>query len=80
MNYQTKVINEYKKKGYLVLNVIRLSDSGYPDLILLKDGKTTFIECKTKTDTLKELQKFRIDKLREQGFTAFCLKDGKIIY
>ena len=31
-------------------------------------------------DTLKPLQKYRIDELIGQGFEAFCLKDGKVIY
>lgn len=79
--FQTKIINEYKAKGYIVLNVIKLSDSGYPDLICLKDGKTIFIEVKEKTDTLKPLQKYRIDELITQGFESFCIKKGKgIIY
>lgn len=80
MNYQTKVKKEYEKNGYLVLNIIKLGDSGYPDLLCLKDGVGVFIECKTGKDTLKPLQKYRIDKLREKGFEAFCLKDGRIIY
>lgn len=75
--FQTKIIKEYKSKGYTVLNVIKLSDSGYPDLILLKDGVTRFIECKEKTDTLKPLQKLRIDELIDNGFDAFCLQDSK---
>mgnify|MGYP000208052811 CR=1 FL=1 len=34
-------------------------------------------ECKEKNDTLKELQKQRIDELNLLGKKAFCLKDGK---
>lgn len=75
--FQSKLIREYKAKGYIVLNTIKLSESGYPDLILLKDGKTTFIEVKEGNDTLKPLQKFRIDELIKQGFDAFCLHNKK---
>jgi len=80
MNYQSKVKKQYESQGYLVLNIIRLSDSGYPDLMCLKDGKVIFIECKTGNDTLKPLQKHRIDTLKQKGFEAYCLKDGEIIY
>ena len=80
MNYQSKVIKEYKEKGYMVLNIIRLSENGFPDLMCLKDSKVVFIECKTGGDTLKPLQRYRIDQLREMGFEAMCLKDDKIIY
>ena len=80
MNYQSKVIKEYIECGHLVLNIIRLSVNGYPDLLCLKDGKAIFIECKTGGDTLNPLQKYRIDELNGQGFDAFCLKDGKVVY
>ena len=75
--YQTKIKNQYTKLGYTVLKVIKLSDSGYPDLLALKDGKAIWIEVKEKNDTLKELQGFRIDELRQLGFDAYCLQDGK---
>jgi Holliday junction resolvase-like predicted endonuclease len=79
--FQTKIINKYKSFGYIVLNAINISDKGYPDLILCKDGKTTFIEVKEGKDTLKPLQKLRIDKLIQQGFTAFAIHDQKgVIY
>ena len=42
---------------------------------------TIFIEVKEAKDTLKPLQKLRIDELNKLGFNAFCLQDGKgIIY
>lgn len=28
--FQSKVIKEYKSKGYTVLNIMKLSNSGYP--------------------------------------------------
>lgn len=79
--FQTHLINKYTKKGYIVLNLIKLSQNGYPDLICLKNGKAIFIECKEGKDTLKPLQKFRIDQLKEQGFDAFAIHNLKgIIY
>lgn len=79
--FQTKLINKYKKKGYIVLNLIKVSENGFPDLICLKNGKATFIECKEGKDTLKPLQKFRIEQLKEKGFNAFAIHNLKgIIY
>ena len=74
--YQTKVINDLKKEGWTVLNVIRLGQNGYPDLIALKNGEAKFIECKEKNDTLKPLQKLRIEQLKELGFDAYCTQAG----
>jgi hypothetical protein len=76
--FQSKIIKEYKENGYLVLNVIKLSANGYPDLLCIKNNEPdTWIECKEKTDTLKELQKQRIDELNLLGKNAFCLQDSK---
>lgn len=75
--FQSKVIKDYKKQGYLVIKVIRFSDNGWPDVLAIKDGLSTWIECKESTDTLKDLQKYRIDELNKVGCIAFCLQDGR---
>lgn len=81
MSYQEEIIKAYEKDGYLVLKTIRLNHNGYPDLIALKDGKAVFIEVKEEKDTLKPIQKKRIDELRKQGFSAFCIQKNKgVIY
>lgn len=73
--HQTKIINEYKKRGYYVINLIKTNKNGLPDLLCLKDGeKPLFIECKEKSDTLKPLQEFRIKELKKLGFEAFISK------
>lgn len=75
--FQSKVIKEYKSKGYKVLKIIKLSESGFPDLLCIKKGEPNiWIECKEKTDTLKPLQQYRIDELNQLGQIAFCLKDN----
>jgi len=79
--FQTKIIKEYESKGYIVVNLIKTNKNGITDLMCLKNGKSIFIECKERNDTLKPLQKFRIDELIKQGFEAFALQDIKgVIY
>tara|TARA_R110000782_G_scaffold24956_1_gene64881 strand:- start:988 stop:1254 length:267 start_codon:yes stop_codon:yes gene_type:complete len=79
--FQTKTIKEYEAKGYIVINLIKTNKNGITDLMCLKNGKSIFIECKERNDTLKPLQKFRIDELIKQGFEAFALQDIKgVIY
>lgn len=81
MTYQQEIIKSYEKDGYLVLKTIRLNKSGFPDIMALKEGRTIFIEVKEEKDTLKPLQKKRIDELKEKGFKAICIQKGKgIIY
>lgn len=80
--FQTKIKNELKKNGWTVLKVIKLSDNGYPDLLCMKKGeKDIWIEVKEINDTLKPLQKQRIDELISLGKIAYCIQDIKgIIY
>ena len=81
-NFQTKVIKKLEEKGYTVLKTIRLNRSGYPDLLAMKkDEPDLWVECKEINDTLKPLQKKRIDELIFLGKKAVCLQDTKgIIY
>ena len=52
----------------MVVKLIQTSKNGIPDLLLLKDGIASFIEVKTETGRLSELQKYRIKQLEEKGF------------
>lgn len=74
--YQSRIKKQYKDNGYLVIKVVRFSDAGWPDLLCIKDGLSIWIECKEANDTLKDLQKYRINELNKAGCIAFCLKDG----
>ena len=79
--FQAKTKKKYESEGWIVINTIKLGANGYPDLFLFKDGEAIFIEIKENGDTLKPLQKYRIDELTKQGFKAFCLHATKgIIY
>lgn len=75
--YQNKIKKQMEQKGYKVVSVIKLSQNGYPDLLAMKDGKCIWIECKEKNDTLKPLQKYRIDELIKNGFDAYCMQETK---
>ena len=75
--FQSKIKKKYESDGWIVINTIKLSVSGYPDLFCFKNGVALFVECKEGGDTLKPLQKFRIDELIKQGFEAICLHDTK---
>lgn len=76
-SFQNKTKETYQKMGYKVVKIVRAGESGITDLMCLKEGKAIFIECKEEDDTLKELQKYRIDELKSLGFDAFCLQKGK---
>jgi len=76
--HQTKTIKKMEGAGYYVINLIKTNKNGIPDLLCLKAGeKPLFIECKEKNDTIKPLQKFRINELNELGFNAVVDKVGQ---
>lgn len=77
MSYQKEIIERYEAKGYDVVKTIRLNKSGYPDVIAMKNGVAIWIECKEANDTLKPLQRHRIQQLRDNGFQAFATQKGK---
>lgn len=70
-----KFIKDMERKGYIYLDLIRLGANGFPDAQFIKNGKSIFVEFKKGKDTLKALQKFRIDQLQEQNFIAFALHE-----
>jgi Holliday junction resolvase len=77
MTFQEKLIKKYTKQGYLVIKHVRTNCNGIPDLQLLKDGKSIFIEVKEEKDTIKPLQEFRINQLISLGFEAYCIHETK---
>ena len=73
--FQTKIIKEYEKKGYYVIDLIVTNKIGIADLLCLKaNEKPLFIECKEANDTVKPLQLFRQKELQDLGFESIILK------
>ena len=68
---QTKLIEHWQNKGYLVINLVRITPIGLPDLIAVKPGKVIFIESKEEWDKLSKLQKVRIKMLVGIGFEVY---------
>ena len=78
---QKKISDHYTKNGWIVVKLMKTSVNGIPDLMVMKNGVTKFIEVKKKGGKISELQKYRIKQLREQNFEAVVM-DGieSIIY
>ena len=65
---QSQITAKAKAKGWMVVKLIQTSVNGVPDLMLLKDGITRFIEVKRPGNKPTELQKHIHNKLIQQGF------------
>lgn len=67
---QSKIISILSKDGWDAVKTIRLSKSGYPDIFAFKNGKTLFVEVKSENGKLSDVQKYRIDNLKNNGFVV----------
>lgn len=70
---QSTIIKTLEEKGYYLIKVIRANKNGIPDLIVLKGGKTLFIEAKAEKGVLSKLQAFRIEELARHGFETLIV-------
>ena len=67
---QAKIIAKLTQEGWLCVKLIKTSVNGIPDLLCLKNGNAMFIEVKQPDGKLSELQRIRIQQLKEKGITV----------
>ena len=78
--YQKKIINQFEKNGYYVINLIKTNKNGISDLLCLKaNEEPIFIEVKTSVGVLSELQKFRLSEQKKRGFKVYYTNETKLI-
>lgn len=65
---QSNMIKYAKGYNFITLKIIRCNINGMSDLILLKNGKTTFVEVKTEKGVQSEMQKYVCKQLESKGF------------
>ena len=68
---QTKLIKHWKSLGYFVINLVKITPSGLPDLIALKPDEVIFIESKEVWDNLSPLQIAKIEILKKLKFKVY---------
>ena len=65
---QSKRIKELEAMGYYVIKLVKTNKNGIPDLIAIPpNSDVEFIEVKTQTGRVSELQKYRHKELLEHG-------------
>lgn len=65
---QARIIKRLEADGYYVVKLILTNKNGIPDLLLLKDGKASFIEVKRPGEKPRPLQEYRMKELKYLGF------------
>ena len=66
-----KITKHWKSRGWIVVNLIKTNKNGIQDYMMLKDGKTVFVESKEPEDSLDPLQAYRIKQLKAAGFDCY---------
>jgi hypothetical protein len=61
--------------GWIVIHLIQTNKNGSSDSIILRNKVIYFLEWKRPGHTPRELQNYRIRKLREQGFETLVVTD-----
>ena len=68
---QTKRIKQLESEGYYVIKLVKTNKNGIPDLIALHKQKgVLFVEVKTPKGQVAKLQQYRLDELKQHGFTT----------
>lgn len=71
---QAKIKKRYEADGWQVVKLIQCSVNGMPDLMCLRKGVVLFIEVKKEGGgVVSELQKYRHEQLRKNGFEVLVL-------
>ena len=77
---ERKLREEVEKRGGICLKFQSMTDTGYPDrIILLPLGMISFVELKTRGKKPTKLQLMRHTQLREMGFPVFVIDDSEDI-
>ena len=72
---QSRIIKRLEAQGYYVVKLILTNKNGIPDLLVLKDGRTFFVEVKRPGEKPRPLQEYRMNELRELGFNCEVWKE-----
>lgn len=77
---ERKLREEVEKRGGICLKFQSMTDTGYPDrIILLPLGMISFVELKTRGKKPTKLQMMRHTQLRKMGFPVFVIDDSENI-
>ena len=68
---QTKLIKHWRSLGSFVINLVKITPTGLPDLIALKPNEVIFIESKEVWDKLSALQIAKIEILKKLKFKVY---------
>lgn len=76
---QTLAQNEFRKRGYHVINLVGAGRNGEPDIVMCANGKFIGVEIKGDGDSLSPLQKEKLVSINKAGGWAYVVKSSQDI-
>lgn len=71
---QASIIKALRARGFFVWKISDRFTSGVPDLLVIKNGKHTFLEIKTETGKTTKLQDYIIAEINKHGGRAVVVR------
>ena len=68
---QKKITTQLEAHGYFVVKLIKTNRNGIPDLLAIKENRTIFVEVKKEHGKLSEIQRYRINELRNKKIECY---------
>lgn len=68
---QSKIIKRLEQEGYFVVKLIKTNRNGIPDLLAVKENRAIFVEVKQEHGKLSEIQRYRINELRNKKIECY---------
>jgi len=75
---QSKIIKQLEANGYFVVKLIKTNRNGIPDLLAIKKNRAIFVEVKQEHGKLSEIQRYRINEIRNKGIECYVWIDFNI--
>lgn len=69
------LMKQSKLHGYLCFKTVVQSNTGFPDRILIGHNKCIFVEVKTPTGILSDMQNYTIKLLQKYGASVYVVYD-----
>lgn len=71
---QKKILNYLEDDGYYCLKLAKTNKNGIADIIAIKPNRVFFVEVKSEKGIVSELQKHRIEELKQKGIQTLVVK------
>lgn len=68
---QSKIIKHLERDGFFVVKLIKTNKTGIMDLLAVKPNRAVFIEVKQEHGKLSEIQKYRINEIRNKKIECY---------